>query len=280
MSPEQIQTAKLINEATNKLLEKYGLPPFDIPEENIHVILKNFWKEPQFDAYFTQNHQEVNIKDKGSISNYAVKVFHEILHFKSYGAAQVLMGDKKILAEYRLGIKTASRDGDMIFFRNLNEAITERMTKKYAAELLSDPLFKKEQEETRKEKKKFPSKDLGDFYFMEEVDVRPLRNVIRRFLKIPQKTNSHYMAYGYSPKRKTFHNLVSKLFTKNPGKFKDETEGMELFESAMMTGRLHGIGQLIDKTFPRKTTEEKGTFRKIGELGEDSKGLAEFVDAL
>jgi hypothetical protein len=88
------------------------------------------------------------------------------------------------------------------------------------------------------------------------------------------------MAYGYSPKRKTFHNLVSKLFTKNPGKFKDETEGMELFESAMMTGRLHGIGQLIDKTFPRKTTEEKGTFRKIGELGEDSKGLAEFVDAL
>jgi hypothetical protein len=280
MSPEQIQIADMVNKATNEILQKYGLPVFDIPPANIHVILKKYWKGQKFNSYYTQKHQKVVLKENGHLSDDLIKVFHEMLHFKSYGAAQILMGDEKLIQQYRTGLQITARNGERDIFTNLNEAVTEEMTKKYVSKLLDNPLFKKEQDRTQKEKRKFQPSTMEDVYYMENVDEQPMRNAIRRIFKMPEKKYSYYMAYSYENERETLNTLIAKLFTKNPGKFKDENEIMEMFEKAMLTGNILPIGRLIDTTFPKKTPEENGTFRQIGEMGEDTEGLKKFIEEL
>lgn len=98
--------------------------------------------------------------------------------------------------------------------------------------------------------------------------------MIRWFFKRQEKRHGYHLSYSYSQERQSLNTLVSKLFTKNHERFENEEEIMEMFEKAMLSGNILPIGRLIDTTF------EKGTFRKIGELGEDTKGLSEFVDSL
>jgi hypothetical protein len=158
------------------------------------------------------------------------------------------------------------------------------MTKKYGTKLLTNPIFEEEQIKTKALKARYRNDPVfDDTYFMERMDYHPILNFIRRLFHQPEQKNVYDESFVYQKERQTLDTLIQKLLAKNPEKFKDEEEIMEMFERAMLTGHIHAIGQLIDKTFPKKNPkdkEEKGTFRKIGELGEDTKGLAKFVNSL
>jgi hypothetical protein len=279
-TPEEVEILALVNKATNEILQKYGLPVFDIPPENSHVIKKIF-RSDMPKGHFTPNFQSTSLDSGSSRTRFLMHSFHEVLHFKSYGASQALKDNIKKLDTYRIGLMIVERDGKKTLFEILNEAVTEAMVKKYATQLLSHPLFEREQNDTREEKEKY-----NDGVFDEEAyriyvkSKRVIRNFIRNLFKKPEQIEYTYEKFVYPDPRKALNMLINKLFIKNPGKFKDENEIMEMFEKAMLTGNILPIGRLIDKTFPKKSTEETGTFRKIGEAGKDMKRLKDFIDSL
>ncbi len=75
-------------------------------------------------------------------------LFHELVHFKSYNAVQVTTGKDRESMEYRTGLSTITRDGKKEHLLNLNEAVTEELTKRYVLKLFEHPMFMQEKEKT------------------------------------------------------------------------------------------------------------------------------------
>jgi hypothetical protein len=281
-TPEELEIMEMVNQTTNEILTKYGLPHFDIPPENNHVIHEQSFENETRNGEHNPGWQKNTLRERVILSSFMEITFHENLHFKSYQDWQILKNEQNESQLSRMGFMLLTRDEGKILFRNLNEAVTEAMTKKYASKLFSHPLFKKEQEETRKAIAEQPAGSFYEseqFYIHKKINIRNIKNML---LGKPEREYSTE-AFVYPEERLALAILIRKLFIKNPGKFKDEDEIMEMFEKAMLTGNINSVGKLIDKTFPKKNPEdpeEKGTFRQIGELGEDTEGLSEFVNAL
>ncbi|MFZ1626674.1 MAG: hypothetical protein WAT81_02605 [Candidatus Moraniibacteriota bacterium] len=127
-SPEQIAILELVNTETNEVLKRYGLESFDIPPKNYHVIKESEWKSKGV-AFYRPNLQFVAMVEQPANIVFMTKAFHETLHFKSYNALQITIGDTKEQKDYRIGLAVTSRDGKREFFRHLNEAVTEELTR-------------------------------------------------------------------------------------------------------------------------------------------------------
>ncbi|MCX6735649.1 MAG: hypothetical protein NTZ13_01040 [Candidatus Parcubacteria bacterium] len=265
-TPEELEIIAIVNNATNEILTKYGLLKFDIPTENNH-ILEKIDEDELLNGQHRPLRQENVLEVNPMFSGLCRTIFHETLHFKSYGAVQQPDIDNgSELEVYRQGLMIKSRDGKKIFFRNLNEAVTESMTKKYFSKLLSNPLFKKEQEETQA---------LQAEYYKEKGREVPEECFVLAIKKGSDGSTSYNgEMFAYKNERHALETLIQKLSERNPERFKDESEVMEMFEKAMLTGNIFPIGKLINTTFGEET------FRKIGELGEDTEGFNEFVEKL
>ena len=90
-TPEELQIISLANQATNEVRQRYGLENFDIPPENIHVITEETWPREKSAAFFNSMLQGVAMREKLSNIAFMKTAFHEMLHFKSYNAAQITM---------------------------------------------------------------------------------------------------------------------------------------------------------------------------------------------
>jgi hypothetical protein len=267
---EQREILEIVNQVTNEILQKYGLENFDIPEENNHIIDEKILGNRSGDH--NQPFQRSRIENDSVRSAFMANSFHEDLHFKSYQDWQILRNKPNKPEISRCGLMIITRDKGKVLFKNLNEAITEAMCKKYAPKLLSHPLFKTEQEETQKIITDRPvgTFDSDIFYLRQKISFLNLKQIL---LGKPEREYEE-RAFLYVAERQALSTLIKKLFTKNPAKFKNEEEIMEMFEKAMLGGNINSIGKLIDHTFGKET------FRRIGELGEDTKGLADFINTL
>ncbi|MFA5830229.1 MAG: hypothetical protein WC878_00185 [Candidatus Paceibacterota bacterium] len=278
-TPVEMEILSLINKMTNEVLQKYGLPVFDIPPENNHVVYKQFFEGTKWGGQHDPALQENAIQENPVRLSFMKGAFHENLHFKSYADWQILRNETHNAMLSRLGLMVITRDEGKILFQNLNEAVTEAMTKKYASGLFSHPLFKKERGETRREIANQPAGSFNEdeqYYIHKKISIYNIKKMLLGKSGREYKVES----FTYPEERKILNILINKLFVKNPGKFKDENEIMEMFEKAMLTGNINSIGKLIDKTFPKKNPVENGTFRRIGEMGEDTEKLSAFVNAL
>src|ERR1039458_6455727 len=128
--PEEIHIIDYVNRSTDELRRGYGLPEFRVPPENIHVVPAEEWPRRGSDAMFSPMHQAVVLSDTDVKVMFAKKVFHELIHFKSYGALQ-FHKEKDEVSEYRCGLVVRPR-GDTTgrFFVALNEGVTEELTKR------------------------------------------------------------------------------------------------------------------------------------------------------
>lgn len=122
-TPEELEIISLVDEATNKLRQKYGLEDFNIPAKNIHVIKEEEWSPteaglPKGKGVAVYNHkaQAVAMREQPHKIVFMKFAFHEMLHFKSHGALQVTSGDSPELQDYRMGLIVHTRDGKKIFY--------------------------------------------------------------------------------------------------------------------------------------------------------------------
>jgi len=271
---EQIKIIDFVNEETNKLLAKYNLPEFDIPSNNVHLVDEKAYRElnpleedkftrfsPAYQAVFTSKSQPKFI--------FAERIYHEFIHFKSYQAMQRVLKDEPEFYElYRLGFMLYSRDGKKEYFRNLNEAIAEELTKRfYFQQLRNNSLFSQEVEEVEEIREWCLAEAKTEEDRKKAMDMSEVRSSGKRGEK-------EVLSFGYWEERGTLNNLIDKLYQKNQQKFHDREEVFDLFAKATLNGNLLPVGKLIDRTFGRSV------FRKIGELDDNVEGQRDFINSL
>jgi len=266
-TPEEMELISLANQATNEIRNKYGLDNFDIPPNNIHIIEENFWvkkykENTRAGAIYLPKMQAVLVPEVPSPTLFFIRTFHEMIHFKSYNALQITNTAFRGLEIYRLGLMVVSRDKEDVYFTNLNEAVTEKMTMKYASRFFNNPLISSDVEQKKNYVKEH---HLSQKEAEEIICVRQGKN---------SKDQPEVYHWGYPTARKILDNLIDKLFEKNNDKFQNRDEVFEVFEKSAMTGNLLPIGRLIDGTFGR------GTLHELSNLDKDIKAQLEFVNLL
>ena len=280
---EELQIISLANEATNKIRQKYGLENFDIPPDNFHVVTEEAWPEEKDAAFYNSMLQAVAVREEPARMVFMEKIFHEMLHFKSYNALQITNGENSELDEYRVGLNVHTRNGKRMYFTNLNEAVTEEMTKKFATKLFDNPLFVEETRETKEIIKRYsravaysgePLFDDDTFYAKIE-SKKSLSEAVGRLFGAQEKPKKIItVGFTYQSERRVLNTLIDKILERNPDKFKDKEEVFEIFIKGMMTGNILPMGRLIERTFGN------GTLRRVGELDQDIQTQEKFVNSL
>ncbi len=283
---KELKIISLANDLTNEIRRKYGLDDFDIPGENIHIIKKEAWEKEKHlkneVAFYSPDNQTIAIKDESPGIVFLHNVFHELLHFKSYNALQFTLGEKSKVMLYRLGFFIKGRKNNEEFFDNINEAITEDLTKKFVLKIYLDPLFSKDLKKTKEVISKYPDMidSQGEFLIKKEdmfyaaIKKRTLGELIDDFFCKERMTRMSVEEFTYARQRKNLNILIDKLFERNRDYFKNREEIFELFVKGMVTGNILPIGRLIEKTFGN------GTFRKIGELDSKIEDQRRFIESL
>ncbi|MBP9716112.1 MAG: hypothetical protein KBD48_02910 [Candidatus Pacebacteria bacterium] len=278
----ELQIIDMVNNLTNEIRQKYGVKNFDVPPDNIHVVSDEKWSDKKGTAYFNSGMQGVVMRENFSNLAFTAKVFHEMLHFKSYSALQVTNKENPELIEYRIGLTVQTRDGEKIYFTNLNEAVTEEMTKRTVLKILDNKLFIDESNQTKEIISKHPQAIIEpgkplfdeDTFYAEINNDKLWRESVGRLLGKTYGTKINTERFTYKQERKFLHTLVDKIFQKNFDKFQDKEEVFDMFFKGMITGNILPIGRLVDETFGA------GTFRKIGELDGDISSQDKLVNML
>lgn len=269
-SPETTSIISLANDLTNRILARYGKEEFNIPTENIHIIKRKEWKNRRGDARFNPRFQDIAMSEPYTKIDLLKKVVHETLHFKGHHAVQKKLGSPG-LTEYRVGFTVKSRDGEREFFRNIDEAVIEELTKEAVMQVREQPPFDKETRRTQSVLRT----DSG----ARRSDGTPLFNE-DTYMAYVRRVNEDGSAeirageFTYTDERRVLKKLIAKLRERNPGVFANDREVFDLFAQGVVTGNILPIGRLTDKTFG------VGTFRRIGEMDNDVRVQEMFIDAL
>ncbi len=264
---EEVKLINYINTITNELRNKYDKEDRDILPEQIFMVKERDWPEEDIDAdAITFPYSGfISIKDtKYIIPNFA-KLLHEIMHYKSYLAFQVIKGEgdeDKFLAVYRGGLIVRSRSGRERYFSYLEEGITQDLTKNALDEALANnEILKKEYLEFQNDIESRTNKARGNYNASMDAFGSPTPLDENTFYI--NKDGSYWDTFSYGESMRLIDVLCNKLYAKNQDKFQSESEIKEIFRRSHFNGDLLELGRLIDKTFG------KGTFRKIGEIGDD-----------
>jgi len=282
-TPEELQIISLANEATNKIRRKYGLEDFDIPPGNIHVVTEEAWPREKGVAFYNSMLQGVAAREQPAKIVFMKKIFHEMLHFKSYNALQITRGENPELDEYRVGLTVHTRDGKRMYFMNLNEAVTEEMTKRFATKLFDNPLFAEEAKQTKDVIMRYPRAVTGsgeplfdaDTFYAEVEGKKSWGEAVGSLFGVQEKVKKVTTeSFTYQSERRILNTLIDKILERNSDKFQDREEVFEVFAKGMMSGNILPVGRLIERTFGN------GTLRRVGELDQDIQAQEEFIRSL
>lgn len=268
---EELEIISLANEITNEVRKRYGLDNFNVPAKNIHVIKADKWPKEKVTtpAVYNTTFEGVVMQEHPSRIVFMNRALHEMLHFKSYKALQITDEKNSLLVDYRVGLTINARNGKKRYFTNLNEAVTEEITRRCFSKLSDKPVLIREIKQTKEIKEKYPDAITnsgeplfnGDTIYAEVEGKKTWSEIVGNFFGKGEKSKRiSTERYSYLKERGILNVLIDKLFEKNKEDFHNREEIFELFAKGMVSGNVLPIGRLIDTTFG------KGTLRKIGEL--------------
>ncbi len=252
-TPEELKILLEVNEATNELRRKYGLTDFNIPEENMHLIRKEEWKTEGEIAVSLPEMERILLRERERRIQFAQSAFHEETHLKSYNALQK-MSDCDKVEKYRHGLRIFPRSQEKLdsipegYFHDLNEGVTEELTRRYIMSQVDNPLYSDEFAET-KELREFAKKN-----GMREL----LDEEIFSLYRVPGSNEIRAEKFAYKNFRVALYQIRKTLAEKHPDKFKNSDEVLDVFARAMFTGKMFELSSLMEETFG------KGTMRAIG----------------
>jgi len=281
-TPDERDILKLTDSSTNELLEKYGVKGFVIPINNVHIVSEKDWPNDQGSAFYSSMAQAVAVREAPAKIVFLKKVFHEMLHFKSYNALQVTTDQEAKTDQYRVGLTVVTRDGKKQYFKYLNEAVTEELTKRHVTKLFNNPLFSEEQKRTTEIMARYPEAKAksgqklfdNEVYYADTADFDTWKDAVGRLFGNERNRQLVAESFSYKKERDFLYLLIGRIYQENIEDFKDIEEIFDLFAQAALTGNLLSIGKLIDKTFGA------GTFRKIGEMGNNLNVDKEIFDSI
>lgn len=280
-TPEEIAIISLVDQATNDTMQKYGWENIHIPAENVHIIDYKKWEDAYGEARYLNFDQAITIQEQPYRVLFAKKLFHEMIHFKSYNAVQAVNEKTPYPEDYRKGLVIFSRDGKKIYLNNLNEAIVEKITKMNINGLLKNPVFDDEIKSYNKIKtanidmKSYSGLTLFDneTYFAEIIDNRSkgLKSILPR---LRQEEQVHAIRFTYKEERLILDTLIGKIEQKKSDNHTNTDEIFEIFAKAAITDNILPMARLIENTFGH------GTLRHIGELDDNIDEQKRFIESL
>lgn len=255
-TPEELQMIEIANRETDRLREKYGMPKYDVPPENYHVMRK---KDPEAAsrAHYNLDFFEIMVEEGGGRNQMLARFFHETVHFKSYLSANA--GEPDIR---RSGLSLKVEGERPLLFKPLNEAVTEELTKRFMRAQEDLPMLAEETHNLRRGREVYGAAVMED---VANVTVTPGKESGTLYV------DRHH--FGYANDRRALGLLIDKLKERNPKTFRDKDEWFDMFAGAMFNGHLLELARAVEGTFG------KGKFRELGECktGED---FLKFVESL
>lgn len=273
---EELEIINIVNDKTNELRKKFGLPELNIPPNNVYLIPRDApWPNDLKSDYYFIVGQFIVVREpeteqmRRSNVILAANIIHEMMEFKSYNALKKLEHVRS-LGVYRSGLQTYRRpDSGESYFGNIDEAIKEELTIRLLKELKGHHLFESEFNQTNKIKKYLLDK--------KSAESDPFTSEDTFYIKFDQKSlELHSERFGRTQERRVLNTLIDKIYQnqRNADQFKSKEEIFDIFFRASMTGKTVGLWRLVEQTFG------KGTFRKIAETGEDINKLEKYIDKI
>lgn len=258
------------NEITNQAREAAGVPAFDVPERNIHIIPHALFREifPGRDEEtlgMTMNERQgiaidENARDSAHPEVILSTILHEMVHLK--GALTLEQGREGRPRFRRTGIgvhatgRKAENVGDVTYFDGLNEAVVSEFQARHHQELLE---------------KNPETKELAANLFSEEGRVWRDAFVKRFHLKPTdfiwaEEEEADLMPYH--AQRMVLRYLITELV--RDGEFSSEDEALQAFFDAEFSGHLLKIEGPITRAFGEEA------FPILGMMGIEKRGNSVF----
>ncbi|MBP6908568.1 MAG: hypothetical protein KBB75_01975 [Candidatus Pacebacteria bacterium] len=215
---EDIELIQFSSNAVDNYLQKYNRNIRGIPLENIHILKEKSVEEITGGSISGGLHSTINgsvlVEKTLNRVNFSLVVFHELVHAKSFTAMQVTNGGIKENSEiipYRVGFSVTSRDGNKIYFEDVNEAVVGLLTERFFKDYIeTSDLFKDELQKMKESKT--------------PVDLSRQREV---------KQGLEY---------------INEIYKLNNDKYSFE-QVMDIFIEAGINGNLFKVARLIEDTF-------------------------------
>lgn len=223
-SRRDLEIIDFVSKAVSDYQKRYGRKKdISIPLEKIHVLedggTEKFTEGRLSEGAHATTYGSILADRKESDVDFALRIFHELFHLKSYKALQITKTKKPEdgeLEAYRAGISITTRDGEKVYFQDLEEAVITMMTERFYKEhVLTSDLFKQEAES-----------------------------------KAPE--------FSRSREKDKLEKLVEELWQNNQNQFGNKEEVLDLFIDAQVNGNLLKIGRLIEKTFGKGSFRKIG----------------------
>lgn len=276
-TPEHEKMIALADQLTNELLQKYGLPDFQVPVDNVHVIYeKKWWRNTDFTGFYLSQFQAVVVRDNKFKLTFFKMLAHELLHMKSYNAMQLKQGfdDDTKVTSYRSGLETLARDidDDDHYFKLINEAVIESLAIEIFSQAKTNPIFASDLRNSKNITHSLPAHDIyqnPDTYYVKKERKYPDGEEGNENEFNTHETSS---GYGYGEERMSLNILIDKIMDHH-SEYKDRQEVFDLFAQAVLQGNMMPLARVIEGTFGR------GTFRSLGECT-DAKEMIKIVNSL
>lgn len=283
LSPEQLEKLKrteipksekalvaidFANQETDRLMVELGLEPFDIPNDNIHILPGDFFKKT-FDgergasATTYQRYQTI-IFDGDYFGDrmllFGKTVLHEALHFKSHFTLEVSEGGRQTPYREGVGIRATQKSfkekGHHEHFRGLNEAIVATQEKESFSKLLALPIFAEERTWLESEEALSIRRKVSGEDGIAEDDVV--------WVDPEDRKGGQWFRFGYKRHRQTLKYICSEICKKFRKAYSAPEEVFKEFLKAQFTGQLLGIARLVEATFG------EGSFRLLGNMDDSA----------
>jgi len=127
-TPEEAANIKAVLESLEDFLKKMGDDdPLEIRPEQIHILDKDKAKAANLPLinFFDVAREFIGIYDSGNDLANMQGVAHEAMHLHSFKSLEI--EKDKSISTRRLGISTKIKDGQVVYFNQINEAVTEKL---------------------------------------------------------------------------------------------------------------------------------------------------------
>lgn len=273
-TPEQLEMIERINSGMKDFLSQYSIEAIEIPSENVHVLDKTKFTEPELKKFQEQVGTEygfysgleqsmVIMKDyEESKLSFIQTLVHEMLHLQGFYSyqksspetADITLRKMNELASMnirRSGFSIGTANGKRLLFHKLNESVITELAIRFEKNHMTRwPELEGEL--------KIRDEIVRQIADREHISTEEVGQTIAG-IKGSESTGYKYVTYTYHEERKRFNFLIDELYNRNKDSFESREQVFILFATATLTGRLLSIARLIEKTFG------KGSFKMLGE---------------
>lgn len=264
------QAIEEVNHLLNEILDRCGVSPFDIKEENIYIVptktLREAYGSEDAPIAFSTTEQQSIVLDAEKLTSPLQRcalLAHEMIHLKSFYSIETA-GERKDWPR-RFGLEIQSSDkkdneiGSFREFDGLNEAIVSTLEKQFLAQLVEKiPALKEEWDamfgspegiERRRTLARGAGVAEDDIFWME-------------------KDTQEGKTTGYKPQRKVLDYIIDTILRKHPERFSSQDDVFQLFIQAHFGGQLLPLARII------KTTFGEDAFRVLGMMSHEGSNSA------